>query len=96
MPPDEEGEFYVDRHTSKIYYWPLASAETGGVVAAREQLVVSQLPTILHIEGESGDGGANTNKAKEISFSGITFAHTQTTFLREKYRYRAPSYPLIH
>ena len=34
MPPDEEGEFYVDRHTSKIYYWPLASAETGGVVAA--------------------------------------------------------------
>jgi hypothetical protein len=75
---DTEGEWYVDRHSRKIYYWPPADAGDGG--SNQEQLVVSQLPTVVRIEG-GGDGA----KATDIRMSGITFAHTQTMFLRQKY-----------
>ena len=43
---DAPSEWYVDRHAGKVYFWPPAGGSTSDL-----DLVVSQLQTVLRIEG---------------------------------------------
>eukprot|EP01052_Picozoa_sp_SAG31_P004019 SAG31_NODE_161_length_21899_cov_16.832844_19_plen_894_part_00 len=70
---DSPGEWYVDKHTRRIYYWPVNPSTRG------TELVVSQLQTVLRVAGEQ------KTPAHDISVAGIVFAHTTTMYVAERY-----------
>jgi hypothetical protein len=63
---DEANEFYLDRNTNTLYYY------SDGVDMSSAQVYAPQIPTIVNLTGES-----ITDRIKNITFSGITFANTQ-------------------
>jgi hypothetical protein len=69
---DAPSEWYVDRHEGKVYFWPPTDGSTS-------DLVVSQLQTVLRVEG------TKALPAHDNSVAGLTFAHTTTMFVSERY-----------
>ena len=63
---DEPGEFYFDKSEQRLYYYP----ESGEDINTAE-VVVPELETALDIKGENIE-----NRARYLSFEGLTFAHT--------------------
>ncbi len=64
---DSEGEWYYDPHQGQITYWPLSNEDP-----ARDEMVVSLLPTLVRLEGDAERG----RFVRYVSFRGITFRHT--------------------
>lgn len=77
---DAPGEWYVDICSRKIYYWPLPN-QRGQM--DEWKFVATQIPVIVAVSG------AHRRKAhatvRNILLRGITFAHSTTTFLAERY-----------
>lgn len=63
---DEPGEFYFDKSGKRLYYYPRE-----GENLETAQVVVPELQTLVNIQGESTE-----NRVHNISFEGLTFAHT--------------------
>ena len=71
---DEPNEYYIDHRAKMLYYMPNTTAPT--------TFIASQLPCILSISG-------NENMpVHDVIISGLTFAHTASTFMRV---YEVPS-----
>ncbi len=62
---DEEGEFYFDKDTRKIYYMPFEEEDMSEVRA-----VIGRTEKLLTIKG-----GSLENKVKNITFDGIAFRY---------------------
>jgi hypothetical protein len=70
----QPGEWYLDRHTGKLYYWPTEDLATSVVVA----------PVLLQILRVVGD--AETDAwVEHLSFRGLTFSDTDWTLPEEGY-----------
>ena len=76
---DSPGEWYVDSKQRLIYYWPI-EAQRQREYPKDWTIVASQIPCITHFRGTSSE-----NPAHNITFHGITFAHTTTAFLKQRY-----------
>ena len=70
---DAPGEWFLDRETHKLYYWPKQ-----GVDLKVSLVEVSVLKDLIEIVGTL------ENPVKNVTISGITFKNTKRTFL-EKY-----------
>jgi len=75
---DSPGEWYVDRVANKIYFWPPAQLKKMG--SSNWNLVVSQLPTAVSVEGKSA-----SSPVEGVRLAGLVFAHATTRFVRDKY-----------
>ena len=65
---DVPGEWYLNRKTGVLYYWPLP-----GEKMAQADVIAPVLPHLLHLAGKSG-----TNQAIEhVVLRGLTFAHAE-------------------
>jgi hypothetical protein len=79
---DTEGEWYVDKTTRKIYYWPPAEhvdamlAPPPSSPSSKPELVVSQLATVMRVAAASP-----TALVTNIVMAGVTFAHTTTMYV---------------
>lgn len=73
---DAPGEWYVSKRNRKVYFWPPVGSDPDW----QSRLVVSQLSTIVSLAGRSA-----ATPVTNVSFSGITFAHTTTNFVKHKY-----------
>ena len=62
---DSPGEWYLDRKSSKLYYWPLP-----GENLQTATVIVPVLETLVQIEGTID------NPVSYVSFKGISFQHT--------------------
>ncbi len=74
---DSPGEWYLDSHGGKIYYWPREGEDM-----AAATVFAPALETLVEIEG------ALENPIANVSFKGITFAHT--TWLRPSLQGHVP------
>eukprot|EP00729_Bicosta_minor_P006914 gene6914-1195_t len=74
------GEWYVDKIERKVYYWPTVT-ET----LSEMSFAASQLSTIVSLRPSSLATGADSKFVRGVTFDGITFAHSTTTYLAEKY-----------
>jgi hypothetical protein len=72
-------EFYINSDEKMVYFMPNI---TDSNPEPPTSLLISQLPCLLSIRGDV------TVPADKITISGITFAHTTNTYMRE---YEAPS-----
>ena len=63
----------MDKHSHKIYFWPESAYDMA------DTMVASQLQTVLRIQG------TEAAPVEDLCFSGITFAHTTTMYLKQKY-----------
>jgi hypothetical protein len=86
---DTEGEFYVDKVHRKLYYWPLPSQRERMLEWA---FVATQLPIIIGIGGmrrnrtsQNLSGHHRPLPVSDVVIEGITFAHSTTTFLHDRY-----------
>lgn len=62
---DSEGEWYLDTDADVFYYKPRSGENMGDIKA-----YAGNLETLIELKGTS------TNQIKDISFQGLTFAHT--------------------
>lgn len=74
---DAPGEWYVDSTEKKLYYYPLK--EQRHLPPSSWTFIATQVPTVLSIRG------AAFQPAQNITIEGLTFAHTTTTFLHDRY-----------
>ncbi|AEE97826.1 FIMAH domain-containing protein [Mahella australiensis] len=65
---DQPGEFYLDKTTGTLYYWPRE------IPIERQVIEAPQLKTILEVKGSS-DG----NPAHDLVFEGLTIRNTDLT-----------------
>lgn len=63
---DEPGEFYYDKTGKRLYYYPKPGEDMNSVL-----VVAPELETVIDIRG-----GSINSHVSNISFDGITFAHT--------------------
>lgn len=73
---DVEGEWYVDKDARKVYFWPPSSLQG---VGSNWHLVAAQLSEVVQLKGTVA------SPVRDVTVHGITFAHTTTTFLAERY-----------
>jgi|GEM_PF-755009 len=66
---DQPGEWYFDKDTKTLYYYPLP-----GENPAAADIVMPVVNTLVHVEGSDFD-----NRVRNITFQGLTFAHTTWT-----------------
>jgi hypothetical protein len=80
---DYPGEWYVDKKERKLYFWPLPEQKN---TMTEWEFVVTQLPVIVQI-GSAGrrPGDRNRTPVRNVRIEGITFAHSTTSFLVERY-----------
>ena len=74
---DQEGEWYLDQRAGKVYYMPRKGEDM-----TKAEVTVPALETLMTVEGTP------ENKAKGITFKGITFAYT--TWMRPSVSGHAP------
>ncbi|MHC4799405.1 MAG: right-handed parallel beta-helix repeat-containing protein, partial [Planctomycetota bacterium] len=67
---DTPGEWYFNRVTRELFYWP----EDGGEMSRAEAVVPVVDPELMSITGSSAG-----NKVRNLHFRGLTFAHTGWT-----------------
>jgi hypothetical protein len=90
---DSPGEFYVDREKRKLYYWPLSFQKQS---LSDWEFVVTQIPVIVSVKGTimrpsfetvipSFPSSSAHLPVQNVLLEGITFAHTTTTFLDDRY-----------
>ena len=65
---DEPGEWSLDTHEGKLYYWP-KSGKPG------ENIIAPNLATLIRVEGENDDKGDQDKPVQGIVFRGLTFSH---------------------
>jgi hypothetical protein len=75
---DTPGEWFVDSKERKLYYWPTKQHQHMND-SSKWAFTASQLPVIVHFQGTPQD------PVKDVTFKGITFAHTTTTYLSSRY-----------
>ena len=63
---DTPGEWYLNRSTDTLYYWPLSGEDM-----ATAEVYIPKTETLVQIRGAS-----LTEKVENIRFDGLTFAHT--------------------
>jgi parallel beta-helix repeat protein len=64
---DEPGEWYLDRRSGEVYYWPMSGEEM-----TRAQVVAPVLESLVKIEGDVEDH----EPVRDITFQGLTFSDT--------------------
>ncbi|WP_405296605.1 PDZ domain-containing protein [Algibacter sp. Ld11] len=69
---DSPGEWFLDKETHKLYYWPLE-----GVDLEKDYIEVAVLKDLIQVVGSLD------NPVKNVSISNITFENTQRTFMEE-------------
>ena len=69
---DQPGEWYLDRHANKLYYYPMAG----------ESEVVATIPSLISLVRIEGDA-ANDQFVEHVQFKGLTFSHTTWTMPRD-------------
>lgn len=74
---DQPGEWHVDRHSGRIYYWPRDDEDLRNA-----RTVVPALETIVQVEGTVD------RPVSHVSFRGIGFQHS--TWLRPSYEGHVP------
>ena len=67
---DTRGQWYLDRPTGTLYYYPLV-----GETAKNMTVIAPRLERLVTIKGRAADGGS----ARGITFHNIRFAHTEFT-----------------
>lgn len=75
---DRPGEWYMDQRTRKLYYWPLEEEDQNDPSAWT--FVATQSPILVSIRGNSV-----VDPVRNIRIEGITFLHTTTTYLSQRY-----------
>ena len=65
---DEPGEWSLDTHEGKLYYWP--EAEEPG-----ENIIAPDLATLIRVEGENDNKGDQDKPVQGLVFRGLTFSH---------------------
>jgi len=68
---DAPGEWYLDRETGKLYYYPKNGEDINSVEA-----IAPVLPQVITIKGD----GQNKQFMQSIVFEGLTFSHTEWYF----------------
>ncbi|WP_347840605.1 hypothetical protein [uncultured Draconibacterium sp.] len=69
---DEPGEFYFDREAKKLYYYPLDNE-----VVVSSEVIVPVLEQLVVLKGTNRD-----KRIHDLTFEGITFAHTHWEMMR--------------
>lgn len=69
---DEPGEFYFDKAAKRLYYYPREGEDM-----AEAETVIPELETLVRLQGEDLE-----NRAENISFSGLTFEHSDWNMYR--------------
>lgn len=69
---DSPGEWYLDPDKNKLYFWPTAELDL-----TNAKIEVSNLKGLLELRGTVED------PVKNVQISGITFEHSQRTFMEE-------------
>ncbi len=69
---DSAGEWFLDKQKHLLYYWP-----TKEVALSDAKIEVSVLKDLIQLVGTL------ENPVKNVTISGITFSHTQRTFLEK-------------
>ncbi|WP_406684573.1 right-handed parallel beta-helix repeat-containing protein [Seonamhaeicola sp. MEBiC1930] len=69
---DNPGEWYLDRQTNKLYYYPLEN----------ETEVVATIPSLINVLRMEGDARSN-QYVENIQFKGITFSHSTWVLPRD-------------
>lgn len=69
---DSQGEWYLDKEKSMLYYWPEDGADLNSSITE-----VSTLNSLIQVKGTL------ENPVKSISIEGIKFEHCQRTFMEE-------------
>jgi hypothetical protein len=63
----EPGQWYLDRKTGRLTYWPLPGEDM-----SRAEVVAPVTPQLLRLEGELDNG----NFVESVSFRGLTFSYS--------------------
>ncbi|MBJ2175951.1 right-handed parallel beta-helix repeat-containing protein [Aureibaculum sp. A20] len=69
---DNPGEWYLDRQTKKLYYYPLEN----------ETEVIATIPSLINVLRMEGDA-RNNQYVKYIQFKELTFSHTSWVLPRD-------------
>ncbi|MFB9057345.1 PDZ domain-containing protein [Mariniflexile ostreae] len=69
---DSPGEWFLDKETHKLYYWP-----TKDIVLENSEIEVSVLKDLIQVIGTL------ENPVKDVTISGIKFENTKRTFMDE-------------
>ena len=69
---DSPGEWFLDRDTHKLYYWPQAKTDL-----ASANYEVATLTDLIQVEG------TEQSPVENVSISGITFMNTKRTFMED-------------
>lgn len=72
---DEPGEWYLDRTTGKLTYWPMPDEKLDAV-----QAMVARLPDLLRLEGKP----ESKRTIDHVHFRGLSFQHAEWTLPRDK------------
>ncbi|GIZ08768.1 peptide-binding protein [Flavobacterium sp. UMI-01] len=67
---DSPGEWFLDKQNHQLYYWP-----TKAVALSDAKVEVAVLKDLVQLKGSL------ENPVKDVTISGITFSHTQRTFM---------------
>jgi len=73
---DSPGEWYLDSSAGELYLALNDTSTSGGAVGPPGALIATQLDSLLRMEGTSDAPVVN------VSILGITFSHTQPTFMK--------------
>ena len=68
---DAPAEWFFDTHENMLYYY-LNVTDLAGA-----EIIVSKLDTILSIQG------SQSQPVRNVTITGLTFSHTQTTFMED-------------
>ncbi|HVU32198.1 MAG TPA: hypothetical protein VHE61_02105 [Opitutaceae bacterium] len=66
---DEPGEWVLNTHEGRLYLWPRGPQPDGQILAPR-------LTTLIRVAGRPDDWGDHDQPVTGVSFTGLTFAHT--------------------
>jgi hypothetical protein len=74
---DRPGEWYLDRRTGVLYYWPMPGEEIDDI-----EVVAPVLDCLVRLDGDAGAG----NPIEHVTFRGLTFIHGGAAFPEGGYR----------